>query len=159
MQAFSCFDLLSSYCCIKWILFSTVITLLGKRKLVGLFFFGLWLVYCLSWFVWNTFYQPLSCWTRIYPAFTNSVHPDQLASEEANWSGSILFVIQHVNIYQQPGSSKLTGWQLEMGRHRNLFSMTRVKCHWQAMFYDCGSSWTFSILFCGYHLFYFFNSF
>ena len=26
----------------------------------------------------------LSCWTRIYPAFANSVDPDQLASEEAN---------------------------------------------------------------------------
>ena len=24
---------------------------LGKRELIGLFFFGLWLVYCLSWFV------------------------------------------------------------------------------------------------------------
>ena len=30
---------------------------------------------------------------RIYPAFANSVDPDQLASEEANWSGSALFVI------------------------------------------------------------------
>ena len=34
--------------------------------------------------------QTLSCWTLIYPAFTNSVDPDQLASEEANWSGSAL---------------------------------------------------------------------
>ena len=38
-------------------------------------------------------YWPLSCWTRIYPAFANSVDPDQLASEEANWSGSALFTI------------------------------------------------------------------
>ena len=41
---------------------------------------------------------PLSCWTRIYPVFANSVDPDQLASEEANWSGSTLFVIKYVNL-------------------------------------------------------------
>ena len=58
---------------------------------------------------------PLSCWTRIYPAFENSVDPDQLASEEANWSGSALFVIKYVNLYQQSGSSNLIGWELEMG--------------------------------------------
>ena len=29
----------------------------------------------------------------------NSVDPDQLASEEANWSGSALFVIKYVNFY------------------------------------------------------------
>ena len=33
---------------------------------------------------------PLSCWTWIYSAFANSVDPDQLASEEANWSESEL---------------------------------------------------------------------
>ena len=49
------------------------------------------------------------------PAFVNSIDPDQLASEEANWSGSALFVIQYVNLYQQPGSSNLIGWQLEVG--------------------------------------------
>ena len=43
---------------------------------------------------------PLSCWTRIYPAFANSVDPDQLASEEANWPGSALFAIKYVNIKQ-----------------------------------------------------------
>ena len=59
--------------------------------------------------------QPLSCWTRIYPAFANRVDPDQLASEEANWSGSALFVIQYVNLYQQPGSSFLIGWKFETG--------------------------------------------
>ena len=37
---------------------------------------------------------------RIYPAFANSVDPDQLASEEANWSGSALFAIKYVNLYQ-----------------------------------------------------------
>ena len=40
----------------------------------------------------------LSCWTRIYPAFANSVDPDQLASEEAIWSGSALFDIKYVYI-------------------------------------------------------------
>ena len=68
----------------------------------------------------------MSCWTGIYPAFANSVDPDQLASEEANWSGSALFVIQYVNLYQQPGSSNLIGWKLEVGVAA-LFSMTRVK--------------------------------
>ena len=33
----------------------------------------------------------------MYSTFANSVDPDQLASEEANWSGSALFVIQYVN--------------------------------------------------------------
>ena len=35
--------------------------------------------------------------------------------EEANWSWSALFVIQYVNMYQQPGSNNLTGWKLEVG--------------------------------------------
>ena len=43
------------------------------------------------------------------PTFANSVDPDQLASEEANWSGSALFAIKYVNWYQQPGSSDLIG--------------------------------------------------
>ena len=37
-----------------------------------------------------------SCWTRIYPAFANSVEPDQLASEEANWSEYALFAIKYM---------------------------------------------------------------
>ena len=49
------------------------------------------------------------------PAFANSVDPDQLASSEANWSGSALFVIKYVTLYQQSGSSSLIGWQLEVG--------------------------------------------
>ena len=52
---------------------------------------------------------------RIYPAFENSVDPDQLASEEANWSGSAPFFIKYVNLYQQSGLSNLIGWQIEMG--------------------------------------------
>ena len=43
----------------------------------------------------------------IYPAFANN--------EEANWSGSALFVIKYVNLYQQSGSSNLIGWKLEVG--------------------------------------------
>ena len=39
----------------------------------------------------------------ICPASANSLDPDQLASEEANWSGSVLFVIKYVNLYQQEG--------------------------------------------------------
>ena len=35
------------------------------------------------------------------PCLTNSVDPDQLASEEANWSGSALFAIKYVNIYKK----------------------------------------------------------
>ena len=45
----------------------------------------------------------------------NSVDPDQLASAEANWSGSALFVILYVNFYQKSGSSDLIGWKLEVG--------------------------------------------
>ena len=36
----------------------------------------------------------------ICPVLANSVDPDQLASEEANWSGSALFAIQYMNLYQ-----------------------------------------------------------
>ena len=49
------------------------------------------------------------------PAFANSVDPDQLASEEANWSGSTLFAMKYVNLYQHSGSSRLTNWKLEVG--------------------------------------------
>ena len=35
---------------------------------------------------------------QLYPAFTNSADPDQLASLEANWSGSALFAIRYVNL-------------------------------------------------------------
>ena len=45
----------------------------------------------------------------------NSADPDQLASEEANWSGSVLFVIKYMNFYQKPRSSNLIGWKLEVG--------------------------------------------
>ena len=44
----------------------------------------------------------------------------------SNWSGSALFVIRYVNLFQQIGSSNLIGWKLEVGVASNLFSMTRV---------------------------------
>ena len=49
------------------------------------------------------------------PCLNKSVGPDQLTSEEANRSGSALFVIKYVNFYQKPGSSNLIGWKLEVG--------------------------------------------
>ena len=61
-------------------------------------------------------------WTQIYPAFANSVDPDQLASEEANWSGSALFAIQYVNLQQQSRSSNLIGWELEVGHGILIYS-------------------------------------
>ena len=45
----------------------------------------------------------------------NSVDPDQLAFEEANGSGSALFVIKYVNFYQKSRSSNLIGWKVEVG--------------------------------------------
>ena len=36
--------------------------------------------------------------------FTNGVDPDQLASSEANCSGSALFFIKYVNVYQHSGN-------------------------------------------------------
>ena len=67
-------------------------------------------------------FQPLSCRTRIGIAFGNSVDPDQMASEEANWSGSTLFVIQFVNLYEQTTLSNLIGWQSEMGGANLIYS-------------------------------------
>ena len=55
----------------------------------------------------------MSCWTRIYPAFANSVDPNQLASEETNWSGSALFVNNYVNLYQEPDQIMISQ-ELEM---------------------------------------------
>ena len=48
-----------------------------------------------------------SCWTWMHPVFTNSVDPNQ-------WSGSALFAIKNVKLYQQPGSSNLIGCKLEV---------------------------------------------
>ena len=49
------------------------------------------------------------------PVLANSVDPDQLASSEANWSGSALFVITYVNFCQKRISINLIGWKLEVG--------------------------------------------
>ena len=49
------------------------------------------------------------------PVLANSVDSDQLASEEASWSGSALFIIKYVNFYEKPGLSNLIGWKLEVG--------------------------------------------
>ena len=35
--------------------------------------------------------------------------------EEAKRSGSSLFALQYVNLYQQPEWNNLIGWQLEVG--------------------------------------------
>ena len=61
------------------------------------------------------------------PPLENSVDPDHLASEEPNQSGSALFVIKHMNLYQQPRSNNLIGRKLKVGVALNLFSMTKVK--------------------------------
>ena len=53
----------------------------------------------------NLFYWRFRCETNLslvllnpdILCFANSVDPDQLASEEANWSGSALFAIKYVN--------------------------------------------------------------
>ena len=63
----------------------------------------------------KTFDKRFSLYPRICSGFANSVDPDQLASEEANWSGSALFAIKYVNLIQQTWSSNLIGWKLEMG--------------------------------------------
>ena len=52
-----------------------------------------------------------TAWTVL----SNSVAPDQLASDEANWYGAALFAIKYMNFYQKPGSSNLIGWKLEVG--------------------------------------------
>ena len=49
------------------------------------------------------------------PVLANRVDPDQLASEKANWSGSVLFIFKYVNFYKKCGSSNLIGWKLEVG--------------------------------------------
>ena len=56
----------------------------------------------------------MSCWTWIFPVFANSVDLDQLASSEANWSGSALFVIKYVYLYQTLESSNLIGRKLDV---------------------------------------------
>ena len=61
------------------------------------------------------YYKPLFLLNTTCPVLANSVDPDQLASEEANWSGPALFVIKYVNYYPKPESSYLIGWKSEVG--------------------------------------------
>ena len=61
------------------------------------------------------FYLTLLLLNTACPVLANSVDPDQLASEEANWSGSAQFVIKYMHLHQKPGSSNLIGWKLEVG--------------------------------------------
>ena len=49
------------------------------------------------------------------PTFANSVDPDQMASEEAIWSGSTPFVIQFVNLNGNIIWCNLIGGESEMG--------------------------------------------
>ena len=84
--------------------------------------------------IWRDFYvikynatsQLLSCWTRIYPAFASSVDPDQLTSEEANWSGSALFAIKYVNYSNNPDQVIWLAENLKWAWYLNLFSRTRL---------------------------------
>ena len=64
-------------------------------------------------FTWH--FNPGPAEPRYALPLQNSVDPDQLTSSEANWSVSTLFVIKYINLYQQPGSSNLTGWKVEVG--------------------------------------------
>ena len=50
------------------------------------------------------------------PRIVNNADQDQLASEEANWSGSALFTIQYVNLYQ-PGSSSIGSFLISPQKH------------------------------------------
>ena len=58
----------------------------------------------------------------VYVLSANSV------DNEANWSGSALFVIKYVNLCQQSGSNNLIGWKLEesLAFFFYLFSMARL---------------------------------
>ena len=60
------------------------------------------------------------------PVLANSVDPDQLASEEANWSGSTLFVNKYVNCYQKPDQVLWLAGNQKWAWHLNLFSKARV---------------------------------
>ena len=62
-------------------------------------------------------------------AFENTVDQDQMASEEAIWSGSTLFFIQFMNLYET-NNIELSDW-LTVGNgcgRLNLFSRIRVNC-------------------------------
>ena len=53
-----------------------------------------------KWQITNYYYLTLVLLNPDMSLFAYSVDPDQLASEEANWSGSALLAIEYVNLYQ-----------------------------------------------------------
>ena len=53
-------------------------------------------------------------WYEFTYLMGNSADPDQLATSEANWSGSGLFPIKYVNSYQQSEPLNLIGWKLKV---------------------------------------------
>ena len=71
-------------------------------------------------------YNPCPAELGYASSFANSVDPDQLASEEANWSGSALFAIQYVSLYQQLGQVIWLAEKLEMGMASELSSAWQV---------------------------------
>ena len=64
---------------------------------------------------WGKCFNPCPAEPGYILLLQTSVDPDQLASEEANWSGSALFAIKYVNSYQQSGSINLISWKFEKG--------------------------------------------
>ena len=72
----------------------------------------LWIFWCYFIGLWNRSanyvkFNPCPAEPGYTRLFSNSVDPDHLASSEANWSGSALFAIKYMNLYQQSGSSNL----------------------------------------------------
>ena len=51
---------------------------------------------CIHLCLWRNKTSTLVMMNLLYPAFANSVDPEQLASEDANWSGSALFAIKYL---------------------------------------------------------------
>ena len=79
--------------------------------------------------------KPLSCWTRIYPVFANSVDPNQLASEEANWSGSKLFAIKFVKFIATIRIKQADWLKIRSGRDILIYSAWQgLKWIWNGAF-------------------------
>ena len=73
----------------------------------------------------------------ICPAYANSVHPDQLATPEANWSGSALFVTKYENLYQLLRARRNEKLELVFVKHYapNCLTLTlldsNIACPWR----------------------------
>ena len=77
---------------------------------------------CVFWNKWDflLLFLTLLLLNTTCPVLANNVDPDQLASEETNWSGSALFVIKYVNYYQK---IKLSDWlEIRSGRGILIYS-------------------------------------